>query len=252
MDKVLAIARTTYRESIRSKVLFSVLFASIAVVIVSSLFGRVTIGDQVKVIKDFGLMSLSLLSVSFVVVSGSALLHKELSRKTVYNILAKPVGRAEFLIGKYLGMLGTVVVLTALMGSMLSCYVGMFEGRFDLGMVQAYLYILFELVIVCAGAIFFSAVVVTPLLSGFFTLGLFIAGRSAEYVWKFGEISGSSIPKIIYPFLPHLDALAISNGVVYGELRSGVNMVWSFVYVATYAAILLLLAHMAFRRRHFN
>lgn len=252
MERILAIAKTTFRESVRGKVLYSVLFASLLVEAVSSLFGNVTIGDQVKVIKDFGLLAVSLLSVGFCVVAGAALLHKELSRKTVYNILAKPVHRAEFLLGKYFGMVSTTAVLIALMGSCLSLYTAPFEGRLDPAMLQAYYYIFLELVVVCAAAIFFSALVVTPLLSGLFTLGVFIAGRSSAYILKFAELSGQPFPKTVYHLLPHLDSLNVGNAVVYGELAPASHVAWSTLYAATYAGVLLVLASLAFSRRHFN
>ena len=86
LDKVMNIALNTVRETIRSKILYSLFFFLILLLAVSAFFGTVTIGDQEKVIKDFGLFALSLFSVLYAVISGSLLLAKELQRKTLYNL----------------------------------------------------------------------------------------------------------------------------------------------------------------------
>jgi Cu-processing system permease protein len=252
VDRIVAISLTTYRESVRSKMLYTIFFFAVLMVAITSIVGKVTIGDREKVIKDFGLMSISFFSVAFAVISGAALLHKELSKKTVYNILAKPVSRIEFLVGKYLGMLWTGAVLVGLMGAALSLYLVVLEDRADLSLLQAYVFIGLELTIVCAAAIFFSALVVTPLLSGLFTFSIFLTGRSAEYIRAFSDLTGSSVAKTIYWMVPHLHALNVSNGVVYGEVRSLENMIWSAAYAITYAGVLLVLSAVAFRRRQFN
>jgi ABC-type transport system involved in multi-copper enzyme maturation permease subunit len=252
MNNVMAIALTTYRESIRSKVLYSVVFFAILLVVIAAMFGRVTIGDPTTVLKDFGLMSISFFSVAFAVINGGNLLHKELARKTIYNILSKAVARWEFLLGKYLGMVVVVMALVGLLGLILSALLFLYEGRFDLLLLEAYLFILFELLIVSAAAIFFSSIVVTPLLSGLFTFGIFLAGRSTDYILKFAEGSGDAVSHSLYWILPHLNWLNISNGIVYGEGRSLENMFWSFLYAAGYSLILLVLANWAFQRREFN
>lgn len=256
MRKVGTIALNTFRESVRSKVLYSIMFFALLLVCASALFGSVTIGDQVIVIKDFGLMSISLFSVAFAVISGAALLHKELSRKTVYNILAKPVSRAEFVCGKFFGMFATASVLVLMMGAGLSIFALFFEGQFDSYLLQAYLYILLELLIVCAAAIFFSSVVVTPMLSGLFTFGIFLAGRSVRHLLTFSSGEGGSLlgdlMYWLYWILPRLDLLNVGNDLVYKASISQDHFVWSLVYSIGYTGALLVLATAIFRRREFN
>lgn len=257
MNVIYAIALTTYRESIRSKILYSTLFFAVMLIAVASLFGMVTIGDQVRVIKDFGLFAISLATIAYAVISGSALLQKELAKKTVYNILAKPVERSEFLIGKFLGMVFTSTTLLALMAAGLSVYVALFEGRFDLLLLQAYLLMWLEVVLVCAAAIFFSAIVVTPLLNGLFTLGFFVAGRSVPFILYFVEEAkvsglGAYVIEAFYWGLPHLHRFNVANDVVYGDVVSLDKMALLGIYGFSYATILLLIATVVFRRREFN
>lgn len=259
MKAIEAIALTTFRESIRSKILYVVIVFAVIMVLVSTFFGAVTIGDQVIVIKDFGLFSVSLMSVAFAVISGSSLLSKELNRKTIYNILAKPVNRWEFLLGKYLGMLMTITLLIALMGIALSAFVVIFEQRLDVLMLRAYMFIWLELIIVCAAVIFFSSIVVTPMLNGLFTFGVFLAGRSIDYLMYY--LSAAETPSLLAivlkgmnAVLPHLSALNVSNEVVYGNVAvvSLSRMMWSFLYALGYSSILLVFANWIFKKREFN
>ncbi|MBN8550040.1 MAG: ABC transporter permease subunit [Deltaproteobacteria bacterium] len=257
MGKIFSIALNTFRESVRSKILYSIMFFALLLVGVSAFFGTVTIGDQVIVIKDFGLMSISLFSVAFAVISGSTLLYKELAKKTVYNILAKPVSRGQFVLGKYFGMFATVAVMACLMGLALSLFVSFFEGRADVLLFEAYLYILLELLIICAVAMFFSSIVVTPMLSGLFTFGVFLAGRSTAQMLYFispehSNSLGSTLVTILCAILPRLDILNVGNDLVYGASISKDHLMWAALYALAYSGILLILASAIFKRREFN
>jgi ABC-type transport system involved in multi-copper enzyme maturation permease subunit len=257
MSKILAIARTTFYELVRSKVLYSVLFFSVLLLSLSAFFGTVTIGDRIKVIKDFGLFSLSLFSVAFATISGATLLAKELSKKTIYNILAKSVTRSEFVWGKYIGMCLTALTLALLLSLALLIFLLLFDANFELAMIQACIHICFELFIVCACAIFFSSIVITPTLNGLFTFMLFLAGRSRDYLLTLANSEGvikpvSSLLRFIYWLLPPLDIVNISNGAVYGQSIPASMSGWCLIYSLAYSAILLLLATTIFSRREFN
>lgn len=255
IDKIRAIALTTYRESIRSKVLYSIMFFAVILIAISTFFGTVTIGDQSQVIKDFGLFSVSIFSTAFVLISGSSHLSKELSKKTIYNILARAVYRWHFLLGKYLGLLATTAVMVVLMGGALAIYLSLFEGHVNIALLESLVFIFLELIIVCAVVIFFSAIVITPLLSGLFTLGVFLAGRSTEYFMYFvnhGDITGfgASILYFLRCALPNLDKLnAVNSDQPFLDLE---YFGWSMLYSIGYAAMLLVVANFVFRRREFN
>lgn len=259
LEHLRAIAVTTFRELIRSKVLYVVIFFAIMIIGIAALFGAFTIGDQVVVVKDFGLFSISIFSVAFAVISGASLLHKELSKKTIYNILSKPVHRYEFLLGKYLGILLTVALLIVLMGVGLLAFTFILEQRVDMLLLYAYAGIFLEMVILCAYAIFFSSLVVTPVLGGLFSFGVFLAGRSAEFLLYFVQNNvvtgfGEKILKVIYYALPHLTKLNASHDVVFADTAAltASRLGWGFAYAASYSGIVLVLATIIFKRREFN
>ncbi|MCB0320058.1 MAG: ABC transporter permease subunit [Bdellovibrionales bacterium] len=255
--RITTLALNTYRESIRSKVLYSLGFIAMIVVGASALFRTVTIGDQVKVIKDFGLFTISLFSVAYAVISGSSLLNKELSRRTIFTILSRPVRRWEFLVGKLLGLFVTTSTLVVLLAIAFTCFLALFEQGVQWGLLQAYLHILIELFIVCSSVIFFSSIVVTPMLIGLFTFGLFLAGRSLDFLLYFineGLVSGVSsvIIRCIYWSLPHLNSILINDAVVYGHEVPLFRTFWASVYALTYGFILVAIGYLLFQRREFH
>ena len=257
MERVWMIALNTFRESIRSKILYLTLCFSTVLIFVAALFGSVTIGDQIKVIIDFGLFSTSILAVLYAVITGTTLLSKELTRKTIFNVLSKAVKRWEFVCGKYLGMLLTEAVLIAIMAVLLVLFVFLFQGGFRPAILLGSLHILFELVIVCGLAIFFSTIVVTPLLSGILAFSLFLVGRSAGYLLYFVKSGASDgvqslLLKALYLVVPHLDKINISSEIVYDAPLPISATLIAGLYAVGYAGVLIVLGTMFFERREFN
>lgn len=253
--RTLAIAHNTAREALRSKVLYSIVGFAALVAAVGGLFGSASLGNQMKFVKDFSLFAISLFGVVIAVTIGVGMLHKELGKRTILNILSKPISRAEFLLGKFLGLLATLVLVVGMMDLVLVGVIGVFEGRFDPGLLAAGVSVLLELVIVVAVAVFFSAVVVTPTLAGLFTVGTFIAGRCAGYLSFFQDEAHGAVvhasARLLYWILPHLDRLVITDQVVYGDTIPLAYLALAGVYAIAYATVTLALAVLVFERREF-
>jgi len=252
VERVLAVFRITFLELLRNKILFVIPFFAVMVVSLSSFYGSVAVGDTLKIIKDFGIFSVSLFNVLFAVIAGASLLHKELAKKTIYNVLSKAVHRREFLLGKFLGISAVSIVLVVGMGSGLLLYVAFYESKLSLPLVQALFYVILEGLIISAAAIFFSSIVITPLLIGLFTFFFFVAGRSAAAMVDFAKLINASAIELCYWIIPHLDLLYAGNEAVFNILRSGQNMIYSLIYAISYSFVLLFLATIFFEKRHFN
>jgi ABC-type transport system involved in multi-copper enzyme maturation permease subunit len=119
LARIYAIALNTYREAVRDRVLFGVLVLAAAVLALTLALGELSLDQQMRVVTDLGLASISLFSVIVAIFLGSSLLYKEIERKTLYVILPKPIARYEFLLGKYFGIVATVGVFIAIMGALL-------------------------------------------------------------------------------------------------------------------------------------
>jgi ABC-type transport system involved in multi-copper enzyme maturation permease subunit len=254
--KIYAIALNTAREAIRNRILYSILFFAFFVVLTASLFGAASIGDQMKYIKDFSLMSISLFGVIIALVLGVNMLNQELRRKTIFNILSKPVGRWEFITGKFFGLLGTLTLVVLLMGSTLVGFLSVLEGRFDVGLVFASAAALLEIMVVIAVALFFSSMVVTPTLAGLFTAATFIAGRSADYLDYFVKEHYSAgiqtMARVLSWVLPRLDRFNVTTQVVYGEHIDMAYFGVLLAYALAYSGVLLFLSIGLFSRREFT
>jgi ABC-type transport system involved in multi-copper enzyme maturation permease subunit len=260
MNSIFQIAINTFREIIRGKLTILLLAFGISVVGLSAVFGSVSLGDREKVIIDFGLFSISILTVGLSVLAGASLMQKEISQKTAYNILSKPVGRWQLVFGKYLGLLMSVSIMTCFMGTILSFLITWLTGQFSSLIMEASMFIIFELVIVTAVTTFFSAALVTPTLVGIFAFAIFIIGRSIEYLPGLLELNinleaATHAPlfiETIYWVMPHLSEISIINGIPYGMGASAAQFLTALSYSTSYAAITLLLACVIFSRRNFT
>jgi ABC-type transport system involved in multi-copper enzyme maturation permease subunit len=209
-----------------------------------------------KFIKDFCLMGISLFGVVIAIVLGVNMLAKELGKKTIFNILSKPVARWQFVVGKFWGLLATSTLLVGLMSAALIVFLFALERRLDGGLLIAAGAIVLELMMVIAVAVFFSSVVVTPTLAGMFTAGVFVAGRSSSYLQTFFSDEyppgAQLLARALYWLLPHLDRLNLADLVVYGHNWTVAYLLALVVYAVAYTGILLLLSVALFQRREFT
>lgn len=255
MSRIFAIALNTSRESIRNKVLYSVMFFAALLIGIASAFGAVSLGDSIKFVKDFALTGLSLFGVAATVVLGVTMVYNELQRRTIYNVLSKPVSRGEFLVGKYLGLMSTLVAMVLGMGMAVWLLVFVLEGKPDWSLVPAIVLMLAEIAILAAVAVFFSTVVVTPALAGLFTVAAFIAGRSSSWLAHFqGEEFPSALrvlASVLQHVLPRLDELYVADRVIAGQIIPPSLYLWAGMYALCYIAVLLSASLLLFRRREF-
>ncbi len=252
----LVIARNTAREAIRNKVLYSTLFFALLIVGVSSVLGAASIGDKGKYIRDFSLFSISFFGVVTTVLLGVNLLHNELGRKTIFNILSKAVHRWQFLLGKYFGLLGTLALLVGIMTGGLLAFLRAIEGRTDWGLLWAAVAILLELAVLLSVALFFSAIVVTPALAGLFTAATFVAGRSVGYLDYFLQPDRApvlrALASILAAVLPHLDRFWIADRLVYHDAFSLAYFGFLGLYALAYATLALGVSIGLLHRREFS
>src|ERR1700728_3176519 len=166
------VAINTFREAVRDRVLYNLIFFALMMIGAAILVGQISIGIERMVIINLGLAAISGFGIIMAIFIGVGLVYKEMEKRTLYSLLSKPIRRWEFLVGKFGGLLLTLVVNTALMtlglGFALYCVSGKFE-RTDTTILVAVYFILLELALVTALALFFSCFT-TPMLSTLYTL----------------------------------------------------------------------------------
>ncbi|MCL2725924.1 MAG: hypothetical protein FWD69_15980 [Polyangiaceae bacterium] len=112
--RVFAIAMNTYREAVRARVLLGLLAFALAASAYSIVIAAMSIRGEMRIVADIGAASISLLSVLVATILGATSLYRELELKTVFPILTRRLVRAEYLVGKYLGILATMLVFVAI------------------------------------------------------------------------------------------------------------------------------------------
>jgi ABC-type transport system involved in multi-copper enzyme maturation permease subunit len=252
MQKIIAIALNTFRESIRDRIFYSLLAFAFLMLGFSMILGNLTIGDDIKIIKDFGLGAISLFGTLIAIFVGIGLVYKEMEKRTIYVILTKPIARWQFLLGKYGGLSLTLMIEVIVMtiGLFALCYY--YEPKIPWDLMYAIVPIIFKLQLILAVALFFSAFA-SPFLSGLFTLGVFIIGHSSGELKaladKTDDLFLRKICDFLYYALPNLENLNFKAEVVHHLPISHGEIVFSLAYAVLYTALIILLSVIIFQRR---
>lgn len=260
-----AIAKNAFREAIRDKVLYNLLIFAAIVIAASVLLGRLTIGQDQRVIKDIGLASMSLFGVLIATFVGTSMVHKEIHKKTIYTIISKPIHRYEFILGKYSGLLLTMLINLFFMSVVLFVVLILHRllaaqpiaGPEPIGFVlllKAIILIFFELMLITSIAILFSTIS-TPTLSVFFTLAIYVIGHFLTDIKGLGESLGGGLPKALcsacYYILPNLENFNIRAEMVRGIFVSSKFISYSIIYGLLYMSAVLLVSIISMERKEF-
>jgi Cu-processing system permease protein len=262
------IAINGFREAVRDKVMYSLVAFAILMIVISYVLGQLTASQDLKVMKDLGLSSISVFGLFMAVFIGIGLVSKEVERRSVYALLAKPIRRSDIVVGKYFGLVLTLFVNLAVMTIamyLVLAYVGWGETYFvkaareaspaDPAMMKAVLLTFVQLAIVTATAVFFSTFS-TPILSAALTFGAYVAGFFSADLRSFDQVVNSpvaiALARGMYYVLPNLGAFDVTAQVVHG-----IPITWRYIavtsaYGLTYVAVLLVISVAIFSRRDFK
>jgi ABC-type transport system involved in multi-copper enzyme maturation permease subunit len=254
--KVWAVAANTFREAIRDKILYNLVFFALLVMGVSVILGKMTLGERLKIIQDVSLAAMSVFGLLIAIFIGIGLVHKEIQRRTIAVILAKPVPRWQFVVGKFAGLFATIGLNVVVMTLALYALVAVFSDagpNWDLW--KAVLLILVELMVVTATAILFSTFS-TPTLSAMFTVGVWLIGRFSSDLAVLAGKSENPVLRVavtaVHYALPNLEKFDIKDLVVYRMPVDPAYLAAAVLYGLTYIAFLMLLAAAIFERREFK
>ncbi len=254
-QSIKGIAVNTFKESARNKMFYLLIFFGILFALSSKLISFLTIGDTMKVLKDTGLAAINFFCVLIAIFTGISLVYKEIEKKTVYNILSKPVSRNEFIIGKFLGLGLTLLVALAAMAVIFFAFVALSGGGFDRGILLYFFMLFLELLVIVGISLLFSSFT-TPILSFIFTVSLYLIGH---VMWTFNEFklilkapAWKYFTQVLYYLLPNLDKFNIKNEVVLGTSLNLWTILFSILYALAYTGALLALTALIFRKREFH
>ncbi|NQW05412.1 MAG: ABC transporter permease [Acidobacteria bacterium] len=270
MRRIRLVAWHVFKESVRDRVLLAIAAFAVVLVVASVLIGQITAGQDVKIIKDIGLATLELSGVLMAVFIGVGLVAREIERRSIYSLLAKPVARWEFVVGKYIGLVGTIAFNVTLMTVALFLMLAYLQWKtpdeverawltpvVDPGLLKAVILIGAELALLTAVALFFSTFSSSGLLSAGLTLGVFVVGLLSEDLRGFTAVDSSQVlafvVRAVGVVVPAFSAFDIKADVVNGRPP----VPWAYVgltivYATCYASALVGGAAAIFSRREFT
>ena len=253
LSRLLAVASNTFRETVRERVLYNLVFFAILMTLSGLLLGQLSIRQDEKIIKDLGLAAMDGFGTLIAIFVGVGLVSKEIDKRSLFPLLAKPVTRDEFLLGKFAGLVFTLAVNVGVMAAGLFLTLLATGRRADPGLLKAVFTILLGLAITVALALLFS-VFTSAALATVCTVSLVVAGRFADVLQHLREVAPDAPPalvKVVYYLLPNFHLLDLKDQVVYGDPVSLSALAALTGYAVVYMAVVLGIALAAFRRREF-
>ncbi len=256
--QTMAIARNTFREAVRDRVLYNLIVFALLLIGSAIFIGELSGGQELKIVTDLGLSAMLLFGVFIAIFVGVGLVYKEIERRTLYAILSKPIGREQFLFGKYLGLNLTLLLNVALMGIGAMLALLYVRHGWDTSLLRiwpAIFLIYVELMIVTAVALLFSSFS-SPALSALLTFFVFIIGHFSGDLQALANSANSEparwLFRALYYLLPNLSHYSVISATAHGIVPGARALLASAAYAIAYIVALLSLASIIFRRRNFK
>jgi ABC-type transport system involved in multi-copper enzyme maturation permease subunit len=256
LSRIVVIAKNTFREAIRDRILYNLVVFVLLITACAILLGELTDGHEARTIVNIGLNAILMFGTFIAIFVGVGLVSKEIEKRTVYALFAKPVHRGEFIVGKYLGLCVTLFVNTLVMGAGVAIAL-LYVGGTGLarsiwgGIVLIFL----EFTIITAVAIVFSSFS-SPALSALLTFFVFIIGHLSsslrDLAGNLGSRSAAIFFDVIYYLLPNLSLFSFRTETANGLVPNSAMLGGGFLYALVYAAILLMITILIFSRRNFK
>jgi ABC-type transport system involved in multi-copper enzyme maturation permease subunit len=254
-SRISSIAFNTFREAVRDRVLYNLIAFAVLMSGAAVLVGQISIGIERLVVINLGLSAVSVFGIVIAIFIGIGLVSKEIDKRTLYTMLSRPVRRWEFLLGKFLGLAGTLTINTFLMavgvfGALL--YVSKHFQSSDAWLLVALYFIVLQLLIITALALLFSSFS-SSLMSAVFAFSLYIIGTFASDLRGFAAmtpgLAGWLATGIAY-LVPNFSALNVINLVAHEQRVSGQLIAFNSIYALLYAGMALCGAVLIFDRRN--
>lgn len=254
MKQVVAIAMNTFRETIRDRVLAVIVVFALLMIAGGLWLGSISLGEQGRMIIDFGLVAVTGFGLIVAVFVAASLVHKEVEKRTVFVLFSKPVSRAAFIAGKFIGLCGTMAVVLIGMGLFLFALVWLVAGQASGMVLLAVLMIYVQLLAVVAVTVFFSTLG-SAILAAVLGICVFVAGQLSHNVLSLTRLGDNpateALSWVVYVIIPNFSAVDVKAGAV-GEQ----TLVWGQIglwvaYLLAYIVVALALATVVFRRKEF-
>ena len=266
MKIIFTLALNSFRETVRDKILYNLVFFAIGLIAFSLLLGEWSVFAREFVIKDFALAVMSLFGLLMAIFVGVGLIQKEIQKKTVLTLLARPFPRWYFIVGKYLGLLAVLAVDVLFMTVCLYFILWVTHAGPEWRILQAIYLVFLEMAVITAAALLFSSFS-TPMLSALFTLGLYVAGHLSSDIIQHIEFTKrmherlpdaatispfqEMVMRFTYHLIPNLDNFNLRGRVVYHLPIPDHYLLYTSFYALAFIAVFLIISSWWFSKRDF-
>lgn len=250
------IAKNTFRELARNKMLYLILFFGIILIIFSLALAALSLGQTDKIVSDFGLAMIEVFGILSVIFIGSQLLFREIEGRTIYLILSKPIARWEFILGKFFGfamILACIIIFQSILFFGVVWYAGTpWTPLFVITILFTYL----KLMVLFAIILFFSTFV-SALLAILITLGVYVISHTVSPMIDAAIRGGNAVflrfSQVLYLLFPNFEGLNYPKNVIgTPELISTTNILANAGHAILYVAIILLFTVLIFNSKTFE
>ncbi|KPK64836.1 hypothetical protein AMJ83_01280 [candidate division WOR_3 bacterium SM23_42] len=255
MHRIIAIVENTFKESLRQRILLLLIVFSVLLIVISLFLEPFALGEAPKIMRDFGLAAASLFGVLTVIILGSALIHRDVEKRTIYTVLSKPVKRSEVLLGKFLGLSALIALLELGMFLIHQLVIFAYEGAFAPSLFIALPFTIIEVMVLLGVLLLFSSFSSTTLTS---IMGVifFVVGHAMPDLKLFADQTRFATLKVIahgfYYILPNLENFNLRIDLAYGIGLHADQIVFALCYGVIYIVFLLYLTKIIFDRREFK
>lgn len=254
---VLAIARNTVAEAVRSRILYLLLAFAIGLILLSAVLSDLTLGWQVRIVTDVSLSAITIAGSLLALLLGVGSVAGEVERRTAYPILGKPVTRGEFVVGKWVGVLGTTYLNVLLMMLAATAMIARYshEGFFQYtaGAYLATLALtLLRLAVIAGMAVAFSTFTsstVAMIASVGLTVAGYFTGELRFFLTRSDDPVLRPLGQALYYAVPDFAALDTLPRLLHGHEILAPQVGWAALYAVTYAVAVLVIACRIFARR---
>jgi ABC-type transport system involved in multi-copper enzyme maturation permease subunit len=253
--RIVHIASNTFREAVRDRVLYNLIAFALLMSGAAILVGQISIDIERLVVVNLGLTAVSLFGMVIAIFIGIGLVSKEIEKRTLYTMLSRPVRRWEFIVGKFCGLAGTLVVNTFLMAIGVFAALLYVSRHFQAGdrwVLVALYFIILQFLILTALALLFSSFS-TPLMSAVFAFCLFVIGSFAEDLRSFAGMTHGLTRGLAMGaayLVPNFSALNVISSVAHQQPISGQLVFYNTAYALIYTTMALCGAVLIFERRN--
>jgi ABC-type transport system involved in multi-copper enzyme maturation permease subunit len=253
LNRLLAVAANTFRETVRERVLYNLVFFAILMTLSGLLLGELSIRQDEKILKDIGLASMDIFGTLIAIFIGVGLVSKEIERRSLYPLLAKPLSRDELFLGKFVGLGFTLLVNLGTMALGLYLTLLLTGRRPDPRILEAIYPMYLGLLLVTSLALLFSTLT-SSTLAAVCTLALVVTGRFSDVIRNMKEVAPGAptwLTEVLYYGLPNFRNFDFKDRVAYGDPVPLNVLGWVTLYALAYIVLVLGLGLKVFRSRDF-